>query len=71
MGTLQHTYAHQQQRYISQCIIIMHPKPTHMYMHMYTIAKPTDQAYLIDMGRVHEQLGKKSTGLPIAMHAHT
>ena len=42
-----------------------------MYMHMYTIAKPTDQAYLIDMGRVHEQLGKKSTGLPIAIHAHT
>ena len=65
MGTLsthlQHTYAHQQQRYISippQAHTHLHvPTCMYMYIHMYTIAKPTDQAYLIDMRRVHKQLG--------------
>ena len=75
MGTLstivQHTYAHQQQCYISipsqhQANVQVHVHvPTCVHVHACTctckyiiiIAKPTDQAYSIDMGRVEKQFG--------------
>ena len=61
MGTprphLQHTYAHRQQYYTStsspHICVYMH---AHAHVHIY-IAKPTDQAYLIDIRSGHKHLG--------------